>query len=88
MNIPRFTAEASLYERRNIYHTTSGFVDDPAASMVVPQRLAYTCEGSYCDCEGADDCAKMINGACGGWTRCTNRGGVFRCLCTPRAIRI
>lgn len=83
MNIPGFTADASVYAARSVYRT-GGFVHDPAASSVVPQQMRHTCEGRYCDCSGQSDCADMINKKCGGWTRCVVINGTLKCLCEPR----
>lgn len=85
MNMPGFTAEASVYETRGTYRAGEFFYDS-AASMIEPQRLSlgYTCEGRYCDCAGVPDCIDMINGKCGGWTRCVIINGTLRCLCEPR----
>jgi hypothetical protein len=73
MNIPHFTGGASLH----------GLVAASSSSLG-RQRLGYDCAGRYCDCAGVPDCIDMINGKCGGWTRCVVIDGVFRCLCEPR----
>lgn len=86
MKMPGFTAEASVYEKHKIYHT-SGVVYDSADLAILPQaRLSYTCQGRYCDCDGTSDCIDMINHKCGGWTRCTIINGTLRCICEPRVV--
>ncbi|MEQ1530511.1 MAG: hypothetical protein ABL925_14445 [Methylococcales bacterium] len=84
MNLPGFSGEVSIYERRNIYRTALIVADNPAVLTIMPQRLGYTCAGKYCDCNGTLDCIDMINGKCGGWTRCTVVNGWLQCICEPR----
>lgn len=88
MNIPGFSAEASLYRSRNAYNAQ--VIAKSKGAAIAPQLLGlgYTCTGDYCDCAGVPDCIDMINGACGGWTRCVMINGVLRCLCEPRSVSI
>lgn len=58
INMPGFTAEASLYYLTQRYKVKSGFID--AMHAVVPQRMKLTTV--HCDCDAATDICVCDNG--------------------------
>jgi hypothetical protein len=58
MNIPGFTAEASLYNTTQPYNAKTSFGDTTRA--VVPQRMKLTTV--HCDCDAATDICVCENG--------------------------
>jgi hypothetical protein len=58
MNIPGFTAEASLYETAQTYNAKTSFRN--ATQAVVPQRIKLTTV--HCDCDEATDICVCDNG--------------------------
>ena len=58
MNMPGFTAEASLYCTTHLYKAKTSFGN--ATQTVVPQRMKLTTV--HCDCDAAPDICVCDNG--------------------------
>jgi len=58
MNMPGFTAEASLYETNQRYTTNESF--GAKTKAIVPQRMKLTTV--HCDCDAATDICVCSNG--------------------------
>jgi hypothetical protein len=87
MNMPRFTAEASLYKTNKEYFLQSLRSANSGGEAGVVYPALPICWRGLCACSGDVDCNVMFSSLCssGGYARCWIRGpgdGNVFCLCT------
>jgi hypothetical protein len=89
MNVPGFTAAASLGKASGFYYRGKALNDRPFVSELIPaalnvRGLGYNCdsESGHCRCHGLLDCLDMIvfGRVCGDITVCGSTG----CACDWR----
>ncbi|MGH6846432.1 MAG: hypothetical protein ACREC0_03015 [Methylocella sp.] len=89
MNMPGFTAEASLYPTSGFYYWGKALTDTAFATELIPAAFnlgsfGYNCdsESGNCRCTGIWDCLNMIifGNVCGGILVCGANG----CACDWR----
>lgn len=93
MNLPKFTAEESIYQKNEHYYTVKTFNAIRGGREVSPLvmdggGLSFECTGTECECKGHADCKDLGDtGICEGiplvdWTCKYTLGGLFSCTCS------